>query len=128
MARKDMSHNLKTRYPTTEEAREMQKRGVESRKKRKRERLMGQELARAILGENLPNNTLAWQPIRKMLEDAGFNPDEVSFEMAMHIVQLIQALREGDVKSYTALLKVAGLMEERHDVNFHDEVIIKFGE
>lgn len=123
-----MSHNLKTRYPTTEEAREMQKRGVESRKKRKRERLMGQELARAILSENLPNNTLAWQPIRKMLEDAGFNPDEVSFEMAMHIVQLIQALREGDVKSYTALLKVAGLMEERHDVNLHDEVVIKFGE
>lgn len=123
-----MSHNLKTRYPTTEEAREMQKRGVASRMKRKQERLMGQELARAILGETLPNNTLAWQPTRKMLEDAGFNPDEVSFEMAMHIVQLIQALREGDVKSYTALLKVAGLMEERHDVNLHDEVIIKFGE
>lgn len=123
-----MSHNLKTRYPTTEEAREMQKRGVASRMKRKQERLMGQELARAILGETLPNNTLAWEPTRKMLEDAGFNPDEVSFEMAMHIVQLIQALREGDVKSYTALLKVAGLMEERHDVNLHDEVIIKFGE
>lgn len=123
-----MSHNLKTRYPTTEEAREMQKRGVASRMKRKQERLMGQELARAILGEPLPNNTLAWEPTRKMLEDAGFNPDEVSFEMAMHIVQLIQALREGDVKSYTALLKVAGLMEERHDVNLHDEVVIKFGE
>lgn len=106
----------------------MQKRGVASRMKRKQERLMGQELARAILGETLPNNTLAWEPTRKMLEDAGFNPDEVSFEMAMHIVQLIQALREGDVKSYTALLKVAGLMEERHDVNLHDEVIIKFGE
>lgn len=69
-----------------------------------------------------------WQPLRTMLEQAGYDISDVSFEKAMHIVQLVNALKEGDVKAYTALLKVAGLLEEKHDVNLHEDIVITFGE
>ena len=112
----------------SELARELQRKGVESRKQRKEELRMGQEVARAILSSPIPADAPAWQPLRSMLEKAGFVVDDLTFEKAMHIVQLVQSLQEGDVKSYQALLKVAGLMEEKHDVNFHEEIIINFGE
>lgn len=87
---------------------------------------MGQLLAREILGQDVPDTEM-WQPLRTMLKQAGYDISDVSFEKAMHIVQLVNALKEGDVKAYTALLKVAGLLEEKHDVNLHEDITITFG-
>lgn len=120
--------NLKTRHLTSEEAAEMSKKAVAAKRVYAQKRAMGQALARAILAENIPQDAKLWEPLRKMLADAGFVADDVNFEKAMHIVQLVNALKEGDVKAYTALLKVAGLMEEKHDVNLHEDIIITFGE
>lgn len=89
---------------------------------------MGQEVARSILSSPIPADAPAWQGLRNLLQQAGFVVDDLTFEKAMHIVQLVQSLQEGDVKSYQALLKVAGLLEERHDVNVHEDIIITFGE
>lgn len=118
--------NLKTRQLTREEAQQMNKKSVESRRRNKEQRAMGQLLAREILGQDIPD-TAMWQPLRTMLEQAGYDISDVSFEKAMHIVQLVNALKDGDVKAYTALLKVAGLLEEKHDVNLHEDIIITFG-
>lgn len=118
--------NLKTRQLTREEAQQMNKKSVESRRRNKEQRAMGQLLAREILGQDIPDTEM-WQPLRTMLEQAGYDISDVSFEKAMHIVQLVNALKEGDVKAYTALLKVAGLLEEKHDVNLHEDITITFG-
>ena len=119
--------NLKTRQLTRDEAQAMNKKSIAQRRKNKEQRAMGQMLAREILGQDIPD-TAMWLPLRTMLEQAGYDISDVSFEKAMHIVQMVNALKEGDVKAYTALLKVAGLMEERHDVNLHEDITITFGE
>lgn len=84
-------------------ATEMQARSVEARLANKH----GKELIQAILARGLKD-----PGVREKIEAMGFDADDVTNELAMHVRQIEKAQRTGDTKAYSAVMKVAGYDEQ----------------
>lgn len=97
--------NLRT--PTTEEAREIgRKGGIASGKARLRKK-RGRELLRSLLEMKETDPQL----IRE-LERLGVDAEDITNEVVMHARQIEKAKRKGDTSAYTAIFKAAGYVEE----------------
>ena len=84
-------------------AEEMQRRSVESRLANRH----GKELIRELLARGIKDPS-----VREKVEAFGFDPDEITNELAMHVRQIEKAQRTGDTKAYAAVMKVAGYDEQ----------------
>ena len=82
-----------------EVAAEMQVRSVASRLANKH----GKELVRALLEEGVKDPV-----VLEALKKAGYNPDEVNNELALHARQIEKAQKTGDTKAYSAVMRAAG--------------------
>lgn len=108
---------------TKENASEMARRKHAKDKERK----AGRELLRMVLECN-PNDPV----IRQRLIDAGYDPDEITNELAMHFRQVERAIKTGDPRSYTAVFRAAGYDEgDTINVNIqgsddHQPVMVRF--
>ena len=84
---------------SAETAQEMQRRSTAAHYRNKR----GQELVRALLESEVTDaDVLAYALAH------GYNPKEVSNELAMHTRQIEKAQKTGDTKAYNAVMKAAG--------------------
>lgn len=84
-------------------AAEMQRRSVESRLANKH----GKDLVQAILSRGIKDPA-----VRSKIEEMGFDADDVTNELAMHVRQIEKAQRTGDTKAYAAIMRVAGYDEQ----------------
>ena len=84
-------------------AKEMQARSVQARYAKKR----GKELMIALLGERTKDPTVV-----ASMRAAGYNPDEITNELALHLRQIEKAQKTGDTKAYKAIMKMAGYDEQ----------------
>lgn len=100
-----------------EEAREMQRKGQESRRKKKR----GRELTRLLLELQEVD-----EATRQEMLDAGLDPDDIINEAVADWAMLKRAKR-GDAQAYEKLMKKAGHMTEHHDVKLAESIKVKFG-
>lgn len=100
-----------------DEARAMQARSMESRKKKRR----GRELVRAILELGVID-----EEQRKELASAGLGDCDIVNE-ALADYAMIKRASKGDAQAYTALMKKAGYMTELHDVKVAEKISVKFG-
>ena len=89
-------------------ATEMQARAVASRLANKR----GAELVRALLEQGVKD-----PKVREALKQAGFDTENMTNEIAMHIRQIEKAQKTGDTKAYSAVMKAAGY--DTINVNHH---------
>lgn len=89
-------------------ATEMQARSVASRLANKR----GAELVRALLEQGVKD-----PKVREVLKQAGFDTENMTNEIAMHIRQIEKAQKTGDTKAYSAVMKAAGY--DTINVNHH---------
>ena len=89
-------------------AREMQARAAASRLANKR----GAELVRALLEQGVKD-----PKVREALKQAGFDTENMTNEIAMHIRQIEKAQKTGDTKAYSAVMKAAGY--DTINVNHH---------
>lgn len=88
---------------TPEEVRAIGAKGGRATGKAKLRRKKGRELVRALLSLGVEDPS-----VRTALERAGFNPDEVNNEFAMHFRQIEKAQKVGSTEAYKAVLKAAG--------------------
>ena len=86
-----------------ESAREMQKKATAAHYEKKR----GKELMLALLGERTKDPTVV-----ASMRAAGYNPDEITNELALHLRQIEKAQKTGDTKAYKAIMKMAGYDEQ----------------
>lgn len=108
-----MSNNPNNIIPnsqrTPEERREIaRKGGIASGKARLRKK-HGRELVRALL--SMPEKD---PRILEEMARLGILEKDATNEVVMHIRQLERAKRKTDTKSYNAILKAAGYMEDEH--------------
>lgn len=108
---------------TKENAAEMARRKHAKDKERK----AGRELLRMVL-EMGPKDP----KVLKGLIDAGYDPDEITNELAMHVSQVERAISTGDPKCYAAVVRAAGY-EDGDTVNVniqgsddHRPVMVRF--
>jgi len=80
-------------------AEEMQRRSVESRLANKR----GAELIQAMLERGVKDPVVV-----AAMEKAGYSPEEITNELALHARQIEKAQKTGDTRAYAALMKYAG--------------------
>lgn len=89
-------------------AKEMGTRSAASRLAKKR----GAELVRALLEQGVKD-----PKVREALKQAGFDTENMTNEIAMHIRQIEKAQKTGDTKAYSAVMKAAGY--DTINVNHH---------
>ena len=115
--------NLKPRKLTSEQACEMQAKGVEVRRANKE----GRELVRDLITRSAKGMPIA-QPMINQLKELGICEHECNIEMLMHMGQMIKAVSEGDTKAYMAIMKMLGYDVEQLKVSTDEPITIKFGE
>ena len=86
-----------------ETAAEMQARSVQSHYAKKR----GKELMLLLLERKVQD-----AKILDTMKAAGYNPEEISNELALHQRQIEKAQKTGDTKAYKAIMKMAGYDEQ----------------
>ena len=86
-----------------ETAAEMQARSVQSHYAKKR----GKELMLLLLERKVQD-----AKILDTMKAAGYNPGEISNELALHQRQIEKAQKTGDTKAYKAIMKMAGYDEQ----------------
>lgn len=93
----------------SESAKKAQKKAVRNRYKNKH----GRELLLMLLARKCDFPEVAAQ-----LRQYGFNETELTNEIALLERQMERAMKKGDTKAFTAIMKTAGMMtEETHSVN-----------
>lgn len=94
---------------TPETARAAQRKSVRNRYKNKH----GRELLLMLLARKCD-----FPDVAKALQQYGFSEAELTNEIALLERQMERAMRKGDTKAFTALMKTAGMMtEETHTVS-----------
>lgn len=91
---------------------------VKARLKKKR----GRELVRSLLELGVTDKV-----VRENLLDQGFSEDEIDNEIAVHLKQIQKAASSGDTAAYNSLMKVAGYVEEKIQVEGEFDWHFKFG-
>lgn len=84
---------------SAETAQEMQRRATEAHYRKKK----GQELVRALLERAVSDPDVLAYAAKQ-----GFDPKDISNELAMHTRQIEKAQKTGDTKAYNAVMKAAG--------------------
>lgn len=112
------SNLIKNSDRTPEERRELARRaGIASGEARNRKK-KGKELVQALLERGVQD-----QGVLRMMEDLGFDSDEISNELAMHIRQIEKAQKKADTRAYIAVMKVAGYDESQVNVKLPPMVV-----
>lgn len=106
MSNETTNGNLRT--PTTDEAREIgRKGGINSGKARLRKK-RGRELMQAILQLKEVDPRI----VDELANNFGIDPRDITKEVAMNVRQVDKAIKRGDTGSFKAVHQVAGTLED----------------
>ena len=103
--------DIRTR--TTEEVREIGRKGGIASGKARRERKSFREIVQRINEMEAPSKVL------ERLKEAGINEEDATYQTAV-VLKMFHEAMNGDVSAFKALVKIAGEAIERHEVTGRD--------